>query len=877
MKKQEVHKSMQTDKIKYLIDIYFEEEKMRLFMGNCEKKQSYLREKIYSKQELISNCVKKISNEKNKILESFKQSINERHSQFDTFINSKETTFMDLINKTKDDANLIFKLLDSQKDKGQLKDLIGLQSEYSVTVLKEHQSKSIKMVIETEEQVKKIKELVIRNMSNVVTVFANLYVIRKDLNEISIVIGKYEEAIKTLEEDFDHFNNPSIFPEAYNSSLIEVRKRLIFNRKMMSIIERMNELLNKENESRKKFIDYYGKYLTNEYIPSLKFVNLKLTIDFFNNQETVELPNVLIEEDEEEFKRYNALLSKLDVRNIESPIENDNKSNKDSDSKLPDTSSNKNLINISNTELKIINNKDSGIDTLDGYIRLQKIKSHELEQKISFKDQEIKKLHKKIEEKDAKIESFTNDIDKFSNTIENLNTIFNKQNALKDQRLQEKIKENESLIKQISERQNRSSSCIMCYNQLTNNSEYESWPSFVQTLNEQLLKKNIQVSEMDVLYRELISEVNFIKKTFFTHLNNSLVSKNREQSNTKEDYELKLLNLENDFKISKQKFEEEAKIKNALIENSNNEMKKEIAKIRKDIDVKNHINTKLQQEINEIKDNNDHLLDINIKYNSLLEKNDIIEKMNTELKQKNNLITYDLDMKTNQLASVNQVVVSLKSQIESLKDTNGKYSEICENQEILLKEKNEDLEKKVFEYNELEERVEKFRFLKINEIQLIQNKNNELEREKLELKKKIEELENALNSFSNNNNTNNQNNTYQPKNNQSKKTPPFDSDITKISHDNFFFEYSSTKLGSTENHCLTNINLTNLTKLTDDEYVNIKKLEKGSRCIFVPYAEGIYVPICLSFNESEDEGKVFKSNYILNISKFDDNMKFLLM
>jgi hypothetical protein len=85
---------------------------------------------------------------------------------------------------------------------------------------------------------------------------------------------------------------------------------------------------------------------------------------------------------------------------------------------------------------------------------------------------------------------------------------------------------------------------------------------------------------------------------------------------------------------------------------------------------------------------------------------------------------------------------------------------------------------------------------------------------------------------------------------------------------------------------ITNLNLNNLTKLFEDELINIKKLEKGIRCIFVPHSPGVYVSISLSnshldpilLNEVNYEvNKYFSCNAILNLESMDAELKELLM
>ena len=95
-----------------------------------------------------------------------------------------------------------------------------------------------------------------------------------------------------------------------------------------------------------------------------------------------------------------------------------------------------------------------------------------------------------------------------------------------------------------------------------------------------------------------------------------------------------------------------------------------------------------------------------------------------------------------------------------------------------------------------------------------------------------------------------------------------------------------------ENNSLTmaitnNLNMNNLSKFLDfDEFVNVKRLEKGLRSIFVPHSPGVYVSINLNptpidsttnFDENYDINKYYKCNAILNVDSLDAELKELLM
>ena len=65
----------------------------------------------------------------------------------------------------------------------------------------------------------------------------------------------------------------------------------------------------------------------------------------------------------------------------------------------------------------------------------------------------------------------------------------------------------------------------------------------------------------------------------------------------------------------------------------------------------------------------------------------------------------------------------------------------------------------------------------------------------------------------------------------------------------------------------------------NDEVLNYKKIEKGLRCIFVPYSDGIF--ICINLSEEDEEiinhNQFFNCKYILDLNSFDEELKNLIV
>jgi hypothetical protein len=142
--------------------------------------------------------------------------------------------------------------------------------------------------------------------------------------------------------------------------------------------------------------------------------------------------------------------------------------------------------------------------------------------------------------------------------------------------------------------------------------------------------------------------------------------------------------------------------------------------------------------------------------------------------------------------------------------------------------------------------------------------------------------------------TGNENNYFTDHTNLNGKTGA--NTLNEITNDNLIANTMS-PLGNMNTNMTTNFmnnNLGNLAKLLNlseiEDYVNVKKLEKGVRSIFVPHSPGVYVCINLNvntmpvnndttvnFDSNYEVNKYYKCNAILNIDGLDGELKELLM
>ena len=339
------------------------------------------------------------------------------------------------------------------------------------------------------------------------------------------------------------------------------------------------------------------------------------------------------------------------------------------------------------------------------------------------------------------------------------------------------------------------------------------------SFHEEISKYKMRISELDSNYKKLISDTILIKKSFFNHMNMVIVQKNQEMSKFKEKQEEKVMYLEEILSAEK-------------------------------IFNKNSINHK----INNL---NNTILEYKMNLNSNKEKLNTLEKTNSELKSKELFLERELKITiqkndklsdnnielTNELRQKHKDNVYLsklleqikKDKVESIKLLNSTHQSKLD----YLNEKLNQLSESIHE-KENEDRKKEQQFIEMKD------QYSFLIKEKEMYIQQIKELNLDL----------------QEKNKKIDELMLSQSHITKATKSN------------TNDLTLT---------LDNDDIIYYKKIEKGMRCIFVPFYENIFVCINLSENmleEKEGEGNPlsnYECKYILDLNSFNKDLSKIIV
>ena len=339
------------------------------------------------------------------------------------------------------------------------------------------------------------------------------------------------------------------------------------------------------------------------------------------------------------------------------------------------------------------------------------------------------------------------------------------------------------------------------------------------SFQEEINKYKRKINELDNNYKKLMSDTILIKKSFFNHMNMVIVQKNQEMSKFKEKQEEKVMYLEEI--LSAEKIFNKNSIKDK-ISNLNNTL----LEYKMNLNSNKEKLTTLEKTNSELKSKELFLereLKITIQKNDKLTDNNI--ELTNELRQKHKDNAYLSKLleqiKRDKVESIKLLNSTHQSKLDYL---NEKLNQLSES----IREKEAEDSKKYQQYIEMKD---KYIYLtKENEIYIQQIK--ELNYDLQEKNKKIYEL--MLTQL-----------------HTSKATKSNTNDLT-LSLDN-------------------------------EDIIYYKKIEKGMRCIFVPFYENIFV--CINLSENMLEEKVsetsplsnYQCKYILDLNSFNNDLSKIIV
>jgi chromosome segregation ATPase len=288
---------------------------------------------------------------------------------------------------------------------------------------------------------------------------------------------------------------------------------------------------------------------------------------------------------------------------------------------------------------------------------------------------------------------------------------------------------------------NKFESCPFCKDIAINNLDTAGWNNYtyLKDYHEKIIEKNKIMTKLESRFNELVVQTNFLKKTFFNHLNNSLEIKNKELTALKENYENKLMFLEDLLSQEKIKVEKYLTTNNANNNQVSNVGNLKIVNLEEQIRLKDIL---ISQSENKVRESNKQMEVINLEIKKLLAEKENFEKQNKDLKIRENNLNTDIMLKDVRIENLNNELRNFEKIIE----INKKKIEEKEREALNKLKENTEMKNRfdlqVKEINELKKALE---CLKNNHKEELNDKNRNNQYLINELNNKLDDLTKQLN------------------------------------------------------------------------------------------------------------------------------------
>ena len=582
LKSLELHPKMQVnDKRKYLIDIYYPEDKMKIWKDNCIEKTTFFKNYFNEKTRLFVNENNKIVKEKSTVITELKNEWNVLGGEYDNIITTIENkinvVYNDLSNEFmqfKDAITKIVELLKTNNNTNNIdeccKVIIALKNKYSSFDVLDKLSDSLEPLNDLCSKMRKSMERVPQRINNLILTFESMGNTISELTDKFISLSS--NRLLELESSFETFFYPSYFPEAYDASINEIKRRIKVNAVLNKLLDMFNQIKKTENEHRKEFLSKYGKFLPSEFYPNLKSFIKYQQDETSIDDDTETFPNLFTEDELQLF---------IDQLNIPDPFNNNNSNN-------------------------------SNLQCSSAPAAVNAVNNNEQQQHL--------------------IETLKKEKDNLYDTIQKINDDFILLSSMKDKQLTEKKTECDNLLKKLLSKVNiKYDNCPMCLERSISNGDYQSWSTFTKELQRKINDRDKAITVLEKKIESVIMQTTRIKKSFFDHMNYTIVKKNNDINELKSKIDLLTTTTTTSNSVVSNKLE------NELIEVKDILDKEKIKSQRRETDI-----MLLQQKYDKILNDykkcemklNDVELQLNKKseqYIKLLQEQSVVKKENEKL------------------------------------------------------------------------------------------------------------------------------------------------------------------------------------------------------------------------------------------------------
>ena len=834
-----ITKIKKNNNIKYLIDIYYKEKDMNIWRDNCLNNQECFFNKIKTKDKILQKEKVQINKDTNSLLTPLKNQWNFYILEYEKLYQDKNSYILSFLNDINNDFTSFNNIL------GQIKEIFDSKLLNSNPNYLDAIKESCMKILSFKEKYSDMNKLssltnnlqqfnnYINKMNNSIDniskkindYFMSVRAVKNILEKLIEKFVGYYKGLKRIEEDYKFLETPGHFINSYDNTLLELKRRNKFNNNIQEEILKIKAMINNENYQRKKFIEENKKYLTPDFTKLFKLENkIVFNYDFQNNNEHKDL-SILLPDDN---ITNNTNYIENNENNINSYI-NINTINNNNFGNTGKFIENNNINNSNNMNNNLITGNNNGGVLIKNLLN----QISELDTKLKRKEKELSETQNKYNQIENNFLELQKDINNLHSSFDEISDSFNNELSFKEKQIEELTNNIEKINNSFtldtkSNDFSLNSNCPLCKERMTNGKNYQNIENAIDDLKKEISKNKKQINDLDTNYKKLIYNTVIIKKSFFNHMNMVITQKNLEMSKFKERQEEKVMYIEDILAAEK-------------IYNKNSVNEKF-----------NKLNNKIK-EYKTIINNNTETINNFEKINNKLKSNELFLKRelqisiqkNEKLSDNNKELTNELRQKHKDNTNLTKLLdLSKKEHVESIKMLNSTHQANIDCLTVKLNELSEKIKEKE---NEDSKKYQQFLNMKETYSQLLHekeshiNKIKELSLDIKEKNKKIDELLQTQESI-------NQSETHISKN--------------------------------------TNANTYDLTMSlpNDEDILYFKKIEKGLRCIFVPFFENIFVCINLSDNLVGNKGdndmyslSNYECKYILDLNSFNQELSKIIV
>jgi uncharacterized coiled-coil DUF342 family protein len=822
-----ISKSKKSNNIKYLIDIYYKENDMNIWRDNCLNNQECFFNKIKTKDKILQKEKIQINKDTNSLLTPLKNGWNFYISEYDKLYKDKNSYILSVLNEINNDFTSFNNILGQMKEIFESK-LLNSNPNY-LDAIKESCMKILSFK-EKYSDMNKLSPLTnnLQQFNNFISKMNNsIDNISKKINDYFMSVRAVKNILEKLIEKFmGYYKGLKRIEEDYK--FLETPGHFInsYDNTLLELKRR-----NKFNSNIQEELLKIKAMINNENYQRKKFIeeNKKyLTPDF---TKLFKLENKIIFNYDFQNNNEHMDLSMLLPEDNNAQYLEKNENNNNMNGYLNINTINNNFVNTGKFIENNNNINNAVLGNGNGGMLLQNLLNqiNELDTKLKRKEKELSEAQNKCNQIENNFLGIQKDINNLHSSFDEISDLFNNELSFKEKQIEELSNniENMNNTFNFDKKGNdfvSNSNCPLCQERLTNGKNYQNIENAIIDLKKEISKNKKQTNDLDTNFKKLIYNTVIIKKSFFNHMNMVITQKNLEMSKFKERQEEKVMHIEDLLAAEK-------------IYNKNSVTEKF-----------NKLNSKIK-EYKEIINNNNEALSSFEKINNKLKSNELFLKRelqisiqkNEKLSDNNIELTNELRQKHKDNANLTKLLdISKKEHVESIKILNSTHQANIDCLTVKLNELSEKIKEKESEDSK---KYQQFLNMKEQYSQLLQEKESHINKIKelsLDIKEKNKKIDELL--------------------------------------------QTQESINQSETH--TNANTYDLTMSLpiDEDILYFKKIEKGLRCIFVPFYENIFVCINLSDNLIGQKGdndmyplSNYECKYILDLNSFNQELSKIIV